>query len=128
MPRLNLKGEETITTNFGAMLSLIVSVLVLLYGITKSSHLQNVKGATISTYEEKADSSQTNALDINERNLRVAFAVEGFLDEEMKADPRYVKWIFRQSYRKDNMWQERILPHHECTEDDFKDFYPISKH
>ena len=62
------------------MLSLIVSVVVLLYGSTKSSHLQSVRGATISTYEEVYESSKDNALDMNERNLKVAFAIEGYLD------------------------------------------------
>ena len=110
------------------MLSLIVSVIVVIYGFTKSSHLQSVRGATISTYEEEAKFSQENPLDISERNFRVAFAIEGYLDGQMKADPRYVKYIFRESFRKNGEWGERLLPHHECTEDDYEEFYPIWSH
>ena len=46
----------------------------------------------------------------------------------MKADPRYVKWIFRHTYKKDGEWLERLLPHHECTENDLEDFYPVQSH
>ena len=61
----------------------------------KSTHLQNVSGATISTFEENAGISPNRPLNLNERNFRVAFAFEGYLDGLLKVDPRYVKWIFR---------------------------------
>ena len=109
-------------------MSLIITLVVICYGLTKSTHLQSVRGATISTYEEKANSSPDNGLNINDRNLRFAFAFEGYLDRKIKNDPRYVKWIFRQSYKKDNKWSERILPYHECTEQDYAEFYPIQSY
>ena len=64
----------------GAVLTLIVGVVVLLYGIAKSTHISSVRGATISTYEEETNIDQDNALDLNARKFRVAFAFEGYLD------------------------------------------------
>ena len=84
-----------------------------------------MRGATISTYDEDADSNPDNALDLNARNHRVAFAFDGYLDEQLKADPRYVKWIFRVLYKKDGKFKETLLQYHKCTEEDYAEFYPI---
>ena len=56
----------------------------------------------------------------------MAFSVEGFLDQEMKNSPEYVKWFVRLFGRKDNVEYEKIIPHHKCTEEDYKDFYPVA--
>ena len=57
----------------------------------------------------------------------MAFAFEGYRENDLKNDPRYVKWIFRLYGSKDNVEFERILPHHICMEEDFIEFYPIQK-
>ena len=67
-------------------------------------------------------------MNLNDRNFRVAVAFDGYLDRELKADPRYVKWIFRVAYKKDDVMYETILPHHMCTEEDYAEFYPIELH
>ena len=85
-----------------------------------------MQGATISRYEVDAYSTPNNALDLNARNFRVAFAFDGYLDEKLKADPRYVKWIFRVHYKnKNGEFAETLLPYHKCTEEDYAEFYPI---
>ena len=76
-------------------------------------------------YSLDSDSSPDNALNLNERSLRVAFAFEGSGDSKLKIDPQYVRLIFRIVGKKDDKWSEHILPHHECTEEDFAEFYPI---
>ena len=62
---------------------------------------------------------------MNERDFRIAFSFEGYLDEVLKVDPRYVKWIFRIWGAKNNEKYERILPYHKCTPEDYAEFYPI---
>ena len=62
---------------------------------------------------------------MNDINFRVAFAFEGFIDEELKNDPRYVRYIFRLQGKKDDKYFERILPHHVCTAEDYAMFSPI---
>ena len=56
---------------------------------------------------------------MNERNVRIAFAFEGFRDLELKDDPRYVRWIFRQFYKVAGVEFERLVPHHRCTEEEY---------
>ena len=58
----------------------------------------------------------------------MAFAVEGYLDNEIKDDPRYVKWIARIfGATKDQGTYEKIKEVHKCTEEDYSKFSPIEK-
>ena len=58
-------------------------------------------------------------LNINERNFRIAFAVEGFSTNDLKYDHRYVKWIFRMFGKKDGKSYEKLISHHICTDEDY---------
>ena len=69
-----------------------------------------------------------NPLNLNKIDFRAAFAFVGFTDEELKNDPRYVRYIFRITGKKDDEYFERILPHHVCTEEDYAVFSPIQSH
>ena len=52
--------------------------------------------------------------------------MEGVLDIERKNDPRYVKQYVRVFGRnRAGVWNEQVIPHHECTEADLSQFYPI---
>lgn len=49
---------------------------------------------------------------------------------EVKDDPSLVKMIIRQTgvYAEglgDRQYQEKTIPHHQCTEEDYAGFYPI---
>ena len=68
---------------------------------------------------------KNDPIDLNAINFKVAFAFEGYNDKELKDDPRFVKWIFRVFYKKEDVDHEIILPHHKCTEKDYAEFYPI---
>ena len=56
---------------------------------------------------------------MNERNVRIAFAFEGYRDLELKDNPRYVRWIFRVYSKVKGVEKERILSHHKCTEEEY---------
>ena len=62
-------------------------------------------------------------VNLKERNLRFAFGIEGYLDKQLKDDPRYVKWIVR-LYTKTGAddRRETLLPYHKCTVEDFDSF------
>ena len=66
-----------------------------------------------------------DVLNLNERKVRMAFMIEGFRSKDLKIDPRYVKWIFRQYGKKDGKEFERLLTYHNCTDEDYDSFYPI---
>ena len=76
-------------------------------------------------YYEREDTAFENQLNLHERNFRIAFSFEKLIDKVLVNDPSYVRWIFRYSEFKDNFWFERIVPYHECTDEDYALFYPI---
>ena len=55
----------------------------------------------------------------------MAFAFEGYDDEQFKNDSNYVRYIFRITGKKNNQWYERLIPYHVCTMEDYEKFYPI---
>ena len=110
-------------------MSLLMVTVVLIYAISKSRHIQTVNGQTISTYQVDGENdSQDNLLNPNERNVRVAFKFEGMADKAWTSrhDPRYVRLIIRTWAWDGATLSEKIIPHHECTDEDFAQFYPIN--
>ena len=63
-------------------------------------------------------------INFKEKGIRLAFGIEGFLDKELKDDPRYVKNLVRFWGKKDGVEYEKLLPFHKCTEEDFEQFAP----
>ena len=57
----------------------------------------------------------------------MAFSIEGYLDDERKADSRYVKYIVRMLGKKDGVFYEDVLPYHECSDADWAEFAPAAK-
>ena len=76
-------------------------------------------------YYEEQETSIDNQLNLNDRNFRIAFSFEEKKAKKLKNDPRYVRWIFRIKGFKGDKEYEKILPYHECTDEDYAEFYPI---
>ena len=68
------------------------------------------------------------SLNLNEKGFRIAFTVESYLSpKKQKRDPNYVKYLFRLFGKQNGQYFERILDYHNCTEDDYAEFYPVKK-
>ena len=63
-------------------------------------------------------------MNFKKNNLRFAFGIEGYLDSELKNDPKYVKTVVRMWGKKDGVEYEKFIPYHICTEDDYAQFSP----
>ena len=63
---------------------------------------------------------------MNDEGFRFAFSAEGYLDNEVKDDPAYVKLIVRSRGRKEEVNYERHIPYHKCNESDWEQFAPPS--
>ena len=61
-------------------------------------------------------------LSLKEINFKIAFSVEGYVEREVKDDPRYVKYLVRTFGKKDGKEFEQILPYHKCIEEDWDTF------
>ena len=62
-------------------------------------------------------------ISLNDYNFRMAFAVENYNTHDLKIDPAYVKWIFRMYGSKDDVYFEKLIPYHICTDEDYSQFY-----
>ena len=68
------------------------------------------------------------SINLNERNYKFAFSVESFLHpKQRKSDPRYVKYLFRMYGQRNGEEFQRIIPYHNCTDEEFDQFYPVRK-
>ena len=100
MPGFNIKGKETIKTDLGSILTLLSTMVVLIYAISKSSHIRSISGQTISMYFEENDHiTSDNQLNLNDRNFRIAFAFED--KNGLLTNTSYIRWIFRIHRKKD---------------------------
>ena len=89
-------------------------------------HLIGKENPVMSSLTIPSYYNSTDRYYLNENNFRMAFSVEGYLDLEIKNSPEYVKWFVRLYGIKDSVEYEKIIPHHKCTEEDYKDFYPVA--
>ena len=85
---------------------------------------------TIATFPVDTKFDPDNPLDLNEINLKLAFQFN-YYDETTSSivnlnDPNYVKMItILSGYDKDGYYFAKTIPHHECTEEEYNEFYPI---
>ena len=100
------------TSLLGSILSAIVVLIVLFYGANKFVQLLERKNPTISTFSERDAVTKNDKLNLSDAGLRFAFGMEGYLDKELKADRRYVKWYVRAVNRIEGVETETFLPYH----------------
>ena len=96
-------------------MTLIIGILMLFYTSIKFVHLMSRHNPSISSHKQLFYYDSSEVVNLKESGVRMAFSVEGFLDGEIKDDPRYVKYLVRLWGKKDGVKYERILDYHKCT-------------
>ena len=81
----------------------------------------------ISEMTERNIIDYNTRLDLNEIGFKMAFSVEGYLDSEVRDDPRYVKYIVRIFGIKNGVEYQEMIPFHKCTEEDWDQFVEPAK-
>ena len=92
---------------------------MLIYASIKLNQLINRDNPNINETDIPDHYTIEDRVNLDDINFRMAWSVEGVLDNQNRDDPRYVKWIVRLIGKKDGTWYEKILPHHKCTEEDY---------
>ena len=65
-------------------------------------------------------------INLDEANIKMAFAIQGQDDRELKYDPRYVRlFIELKTRHSDGTTDNKLIPYHYCKEEDFAKFYPL---
>ena len=96
--------------------------IMILYSLIKLKMLLSKSNPNVSTFTEEFMLTSDDKVNLVDKSLRFAWAIEGYNDKELKNDPRYVKIFTRLSGRKGGKNFETVLDHHLCTEEDMKDF------
>lgn len=127
LPAFNLKGETKVHTVTGGLVTFLILVTTLSYGALKFYHLLTNHNANVTSVLETDVFDFTETTNLHDIGFRVAFSVRGYNTQELKDDPRYVKYLIRMFGKKDGKEFERLLPYHKCTDEDWKEFTPPSK-
>ena len=94
-----------------------------MFGLTKFKHLWEKYNPDISFVTDEYAFTSEDKFNMKSNNFKVAFTVEDYLTNEMKNDPRYVKYVVSLTSYKDNKFYEKEIPFHSCTDDDYDSFY-----
>ena len=124
MPTFNFKGRTTVASWPGGIFSFAIVMVMMLYGAIKLVQLLSKTNPNISSYVEQNYFDSSEVIDMKDKKIRFAFGMEGFLDKELKNDPRYVKNLVRMWGKKEGVAYEKLIPFHRCTEKDFEEFAP----
>ena len=117
LPTFNIKGESKVATVTGGLLSFFVGVVFFIYGTLKLSHLMDKYNPNISEVKETNVYTTDTRLNLNDIGFRIAFAVEGYVDQELRDDHRYVKYLARIYTYSAGEETEKFVPFGKCTDD-----------
>ena len=95
VPSFNLKGQGFVNTVLGGVCTGVIILIVMLFATFKIRMLINKENPVMSELLIPDYYGVDDELYYNDIDFKVAFSVEGYWDEEMKADKRYIKWMAR---------------------------------
>mgnify|MGYP001626560797 CR=1 FL=1 len=98
VPTFNIEGKTQVLTVSGGILTALLSVVFLGYAAIKLTHLIAKKNPLIAELKENNFYDFNTRVNLNEIGYKMAFTVEGYLDNKIKDDPKYVKLFARMVY------------------------------
>ena len=127
LPSFNVRGRDAVPSCAGGSVSIVAMAVLLIYSLMKLQTLLLRDSPSVSGYIDKHTFSATDKLNLEDVGMRFAFTIEGYLDHELRMDPRYVKIIARiKGYDSEGKITETILPYHECSREELEEFDPPS--
>jgi len=121
-----MQGKTTLSSTCGTVSSLVLLNIMMIYAAIKLVRLVSHANPNITTFEEFDVFDSSEVLNYRDQGLRFAFAVEGYWDEELKNDPKYVRTMARLVGKRKGVYYEEILNFHLCTDADYAEFAPPS--
>ena len=98
----------------------------IVYAVIKFNEL--ITRASPVIVEQTIDDA-VDRINLNEANFQMSFTIDGVFDErERKDDERYVRTFVELQIKYANgESNHRLVPYHECTAEDFSNFYPLEE-
>ena len=66
--------------------------------------------------------TENDQFNMQQEKFRVAFSLEDYSTDKLKADPRYIKFFVRTVGKKDGVPTQKAVPFHRCSEGDMSEF------
>ena len=127
LPGFNVKGETAIPTLTGGICTFLIIIIFISYGSLKFIHLMEKRNPQVIQVTERGVFGSDDIIDLDDIGFKFAFTIENYASNERRDDPAFVKYIVKQPYFRDGVWNENHLTYHECNETDWKDFAPPGK-
>ena len=121
LPTFNIGGKDSVHTSVGALVSIIIMMLTLSFGLLKMQNLVNRKNPLLAANSEVLPYGETYSLASEE--FMMAFALHKFAGAILDFDARYVRWIVRVWEDVAGERNEAFYPLHVCSEEEFSKFY-----
>ncbi len=97
-------------------------VVFTLYAVLKLTHLLTKKNPLIAETKETNFYDYNTRVNLDEIGFKMAFSFEGYIDDKIKDDPRYVRLFARMYYKDEGVKSQKVLSLHKCTEQDWNQF------
>ena len=128
VPTFNLKGETHINTSIGGFITVAILITTLAYTTLKFTELYTKADPFINETSIQDYYAQDDTLNLDEINFKFAFSIEGYFDVQDKNNPKYLRQYLRMTESfVDGSVKAISLPYHECTPEDYDEFYPPTK-
>ena len=95
LPMFNIKGRSTVPSLSGGLISLLIIIVIGLYSAVKFKHMAEKQNPSISSFIEYGALHSDFELNFKDIGIYFAFSIEGFMNKDIKYDPRYVKGFAR---------------------------------
>ena len=121
IPSFNINGKNTIQTIPGTIVSILIGLLTLSFGILKFEHLVRRKQPFIN--ETSSPLIKGTSQKLSDGNLMMAFSLESFDTSAPLDDPRFNRWYAASYTIEEGIWTTSYSLLDKCTEADFEKFY-----
>ena len=129
IPAFNLGGNTKFQTVPGGILTLVILMVTLSYSFNKFVDMSAGKNPNITQSSVPDYYGQSDQLNLaNDTNFRLAVGTrwhEYAADQSLQYDPQYTRWFARITTKEKDVTTKTDLLMHECTQEDFDDFYPL---
>ena len=121
IPSFNIKGKDTIQTIPGVVVSILIGLLTLAFGILKFEHLVRRRHPFIN--ETSSPLIKGTSQKLSDENFMMAFSLESFDRSASLDDPRFIRWYAATYTVEEGIWTSNYHLLDKCTEADFEKFY-----
>jgi hypothetical protein len=124
---LNFNRKKSLPTCWGLLLTFVLYSVLFAYAQQRFFQLVNRKNPIITQSKVLNNYDESDVINLNEVGFKMAFGVIDYDTGEVLSDSDYIEWRIYAEYRKDLLLaDETFLAFHKCTEEDFKEFYPVT--